>query len=126
MTRTSLLGAVRSTNASVNRPQVMPLLRQILTHASDKEHQLLRAKALECISLVGMAIGKERFREDAHSVLQFMQTLQAIALEPEMLPNSLNGPTVVVRWIVLLKAFYSLLQLLFLQLHLLPKDAAIA
>lgn len=56
--------------------QVMPLLRQILVHASDKEHQLLRAKALECISLVGMAIGKDRFREDAHQVLQFMQTLQ--------------------------------------------------
>lgn len=55
----------------------MPLLRQILTHANDKEHQLLRAKALECISLVGMAIGKERFREDAHQVLQYMQTLQA-------------------------------------------------
>lgn len=56
--------------------QVMPLLRQILTHANGKEHQLLRAKALECISLVGMAIGKDRFREDAHQVLQFMQTLQ--------------------------------------------------
>ena len=54
----------------------MPLLRQILTHANDKSHQMLRAKALECISLVGMAIGKERFREDAHQVLQYMQTLQ--------------------------------------------------
>lgn len=34
---------------------------------------LLRAKALECISLVGMAVGKERFREDAHQVMRFMK-----------------------------------------------------
>ena len=60
----------------------MPLLRQILTHANDKSHQMLRAKALECISLVGMAIGKERFREDAHQVLQYMQTLQVDPLPP--------------------------------------------
>ena len=26
-----------------------------------KEQQLLRAKALECVSLVGLAVGKERF-----------------------------------------------------------------
>lgn len=57
--------------------QVMPLLREILHHAVDKSHWLLRAKALECISLVGMAIGRERFREDAHKVLVYMQQLQA-------------------------------------------------
>ena len=56
--------------------QVMPLLRQILGHASDKTHQMLRAKALECISLVGMAIGRDRFREDAHAVMQYIQSLQ--------------------------------------------------
>jgi ethanolamine utilization cobalamin adenosyltransferase len=54
----------------------MPLLREILTMANDKTHNLMRAKALECISLVGMSIGKERFREDAHQVLQYMQSLQ--------------------------------------------------
>ena len=52
------------------------MLRQILGHANDKTHQMLRAKALECISLVGMAIGRDRFREDAHAVLQYMQSLQ--------------------------------------------------
>lgn len=64
--------------------QVMPLLRQILTHATDKTHHLLRAKALECISLVGMAIGRERFRTDAHQVLQYMQSqyMQALQVRP--------------------------------------------
>lgn len=56
--------------------QVMPLLRQILQHANDKSHRMLRAKALECISLVGMAIGRDRFREDAHAVMRYIQSLQ--------------------------------------------------
>ena len=33
---------------------VMPLLSSILVNATDKTHRLLRAKALECISLVAM------------------------------------------------------------------------
>ena len=33
---------------------VMPLLLSILVGATDKTHRLLRAKALECISLVAM------------------------------------------------------------------------
>ena len=57
--------------------QVMPLLRHVLSNANDRAHALLRAKALECISLVGMAVGRDQFREDAHRVMQFMQSLQA-------------------------------------------------
>jgi hypothetical protein len=49
---------------------VMPLLYSILVGATDKAHRLLRAKALECISLVAMAVGKDRFREDATRVMQ--------------------------------------------------------
>ena len=53
----------------------MPLLRAILGSV-DKQRALLRAKALECISLVGMAVGRDRFRADAHQVMQLMQSLQ--------------------------------------------------
>lgn len=58
---------------------VMPLLRHLLSSASQRTHQLLRAKALECISLVGMAVGRDRFRGDAHEVMKFMQALQVRA-----------------------------------------------
>ncbi len=57
----------------------MPLLRHVLRAANDKAHALLRAKCLECISLVGMAVGRDTFREDAHAVMQFMQSLQVLA-----------------------------------------------
>jgi len=56
--------------------QVMPLLRHILENATDRPHALLRAKALECISLVGMSVGRARFRDDAARVMQLMQALQ--------------------------------------------------
>lgn len=47
---------------------VMPYLKTILVNATDKSNRMLRAKAMECISLVGMAVGKEIFREDAKQV----------------------------------------------------------
>ncbi|MEW5314066.1 MAG: hypothetical protein WDW38_005590 [Sanguina aurantia] len=62
---------------------VMPLLYAILTSASDKEHRMLRAKALECISLVGVAVGKERFREDARQMMLYLQQLQQTQLDAD-------------------------------------------
>ena len=61
----------------------MPLLRHVLEHAQDSTHRLMRAKSLECISLVGMAVGKERFAGDAAAVMQYIQAVQAQGLEPD-------------------------------------------
>ncbi|KAL4452685.1 hypothetical protein ABPG75_008347 [Micractinium tetrahymenae] len=61
----------------------MPLMTNILTHASGKEQQLLRAKALECVSLVGLAVGKERFGNDAKGVMQYMQQVQQAGLDSD-------------------------------------------
>jgi len=46
----------------------MPYLKAILINATDKSNRMLRAKSMECISLVGMAVGKEKFRADAKQV----------------------------------------------------------
>ncbi|KAG2431232.1 hypothetical protein HXX76_009760 [Chlamydomonas incerta] len=62
---------------------VMPLLLHILTSANAKEHRLMRAKALECISLVGMAVGRDRFRDHARQVLAYMQQVQAAGVDPD-------------------------------------------
>ncbi len=61
----------------------IPLLRHILENAHDKAHQMMRAKALECISLVGMAVGKERFGPDAAFIMQYMQTVQNAGLDAD-------------------------------------------
>ena len=39
-----------------------------MVNATDKSNRMLRAKSMECISLVGMAVGKEKFRADAKQV----------------------------------------------------------
>lgn len=46
----------------------MPYLKAILVNANDKSNRMLRAKSMECISLVGMAVGKDKFRDDAKQV----------------------------------------------------------
>eukprot|EP00850_Spirogloea_muscicola_P020012 SM000205S06219 [mRNA] locus=s205:248959:255137:+ [translate_table: standard] len=55
---------------------VMPYLKTILINANDKSHRMLRAKSMECISLVGMAVGKDKFREDAKQVMDVLVRLQ--------------------------------------------------
>jgi len=52
---------------------VMPYLKSILMHATDKSNRMLRAKSMECISLVGMAVGKDKFRDDARQVGLYFQ-----------------------------------------------------
>ncbi|KAJ7955426.1 importin-5 [Quillaja saponaria] len=62
---------------------VMPYLKAILVNASDKSNRMLRAKSMECISLVGMAVGKEKFRDDAKQVMEVLMSLQGSQLETD-------------------------------------------
>lgn len=75
---TALASVADAANAHFMRyyDTVMPMLKTVLYGANNKSEQLLRAKALECVSLVGMAVGKDRFRADAQEVMAFMQQLQ--------------------------------------------------
>eukprot|EP00249_Psilotum_nudum_P013400 c24308_g1_i1 orf=266-3634(-) len=62
---------------------VMPYLKAILINATDKPNRMLRAKALECISLVGMAVGKEKFGQDAKQVMDVLMAIQGAQLEDD-------------------------------------------
>ncbi|XP_073141083.1 uncharacterized protein [Henckelia pumila] len=62
---------------------VMPYLKAILVNATDKSNRMLRAKAMECISLVGMAVGKEKFRDDAKQVMEVLLSLQGSQMETD-------------------------------------------
>ena len=62
---------------------VLPFLKQILVAAGGKDHRMLRAKAVECISLVGMAVGKEQFATDAKEVMDMLMQLQAGGFEDD-------------------------------------------
>ncbi|KAE8678828.1 Detected protein of confused Function [Hibiscus syriacus] len=61
----------------------MPYLKAILVNATDKSNRMLRAKSMECISLVGMAVGKEKFRNDAKEVMEVLMSLQGSQMETD-------------------------------------------
>ncbi|XP_010531149.1 PREDICTED: importin-5-like isoform X1 [Tarenaya hassleriana] len=62
---------------------VMPYLKTILVSATDKSRRMLRAKSMECISLVGMAVGKDKFRDDARQVMEVLMSLQGSQMEAD-------------------------------------------
>lgn len=45
----------------------MPSLKDIVVNAVQKELRLLRGKTIECISLIGLAVGKEKVHRVLHS-----------------------------------------------------------
>eukprot|EP00741_Cyanophora_paradoxa_P006672 tig00001030_g6453.t1 len=55
----------------------MPMFKHILTHAAGSDMRLLRGKAMECISLVGVAVGKAKFLPDAKEVMDLLMRTQA-------------------------------------------------
>ena len=56
----------------------MPGLKGLVAQCPP-EMSMVRAKAIECISHVGHAVGKEKFAPDAHEVMQHMaSSMQAL------------------------------------------------
>merc|ERR1719375_2810635 len=56
---------------------VVPILMQIMTQTQGEDTRVLRSRAVECLSLVAMAVGKDRFRPDAEAVMQALMQMQA-------------------------------------------------
>ncbi|XP_055334387.1 importin-5-like [Paramacrobiotus metropolitanus] len=54
----------------------MPYLKFIAQNIHQKEFRLLRGKAIECISLIGMCVPREKFFQDANEVMQMLLKTQ--------------------------------------------------
>ncbi|KAK7456557.1 hypothetical protein BaRGS_00039335 [Batillaria attramentaria] len=54
----------------------MPCLKYIIQHAVSDKLRLLRGKTIECISLIGLAVGKEKFMQDCNEVMQLLLKTQ--------------------------------------------------
>jgi hypothetical protein len=55
---------------------LMPLLFNVLRTEQAKEYRLLRAKAMECATLIALAVGKEKLGQDALTLVQLLGTIQ--------------------------------------------------
>lgn len=55
---------------------LMPLLLQVMQTDFGKENRLLKAKSIECATLVAQAVGKEKFAETAQQTVEIFSKLQ--------------------------------------------------
>ncbi|KAL8745058.1 MAG: hypothetical protein Q9190_002770 [Brigantiaea leucoxantha] len=55
---------------------LMPLLFNVLRQEQEKEYRLLRAKAMECATLIALAVGKERMGQNALELVQLLGSIQ--------------------------------------------------
>jgi len=62
----------------------MPCLKYMIGNANTQELRLLRGKTIECVSLIGLAVGGEKFTADASEV---MELLLASQVKGEELPE---------------------------------------
>ena len=54
----------------------MPNLKYIVENANSQELRLLRGKTIECISLIGLAVGKNKFSQDCNDIMQLLLRTQ--------------------------------------------------
>lgn len=52
--------------------EMMPMLMQVLVQEQPKEYRTLRAKAIECATMIALAIGKEKLGQDALSLVEIL------------------------------------------------------
>lgn len=62
---------------------LMPLLVNVLRRETEKEYRLLRAKAMECATLIALAVGKERLGADALELVQLLANIQTGLTDPD-------------------------------------------
>lgn len=55
----------------------MPFFKYIIQNATMPELRLLRGKTIECVSLIGLAVGQEKFMSDASDIMELLLKAQA-------------------------------------------------
>ncbi|KAG5985303.1 hypothetical protein E4U55_006783 [Claviceps digitariae] len=56
---------------------LMPLLVNVLQNQSEKDYRLLRGKAMECATLIALAVGRDRLGQDAMTLVNLLANIQA-------------------------------------------------
>ena len=64
-------------------PAIMPVLKNMLMTCTAKEQRTLRGKTMECISLIGIAVGRDVFINDAKEIMDQFHATQTSALDPD-------------------------------------------
>ncbi|CCH46149.1 Importin-5 [Wickerhamomyces ciferrii] len=62
---------------------LMPLLLNVLKTDMGDENRLLKAKCIECSTLIALAVGKEKFQQHSNEVIQLFGTIQQSELQDD-------------------------------------------
>ena len=66
-------------------PRIMPILKQMLVSGGgEREQRLLRGKTVECITLLGVAVGADLFQPDAPQILEELAKIYKGQLESQV------------------------------------------
>lgn len=52
--------------------RLMPCLKYIIENGTSEELRMLRGKTIECVSLIGLAVGREKFLPDASAIMDML------------------------------------------------------
>jgi len=74
ITAIAVIAAVLAEDFVQYYDKTMPLLKQLIMSCTGEKQQRLRGKAFECLSLLGVAVGKDRFLPDAQEAIKAMLT----------------------------------------------------
>merc|ERR1719230_243140 len=75
ITSIAVIAGVIEKDFSAYYDQIMPMLKQFVMTATGEKENRLRGKAFECMSLLGIAVGKDRFLPDAkEAIAEMMKT----------------------------------------------------
>jgi len=69
ITSIAVIAGVIEKDFSTYYDAIMPLLKQLVMTATGEKENRLRGKAFECMSLLGIAVGKEKFLPDAQEAV---------------------------------------------------------
>jgi len=72
ITSIAVIAGVIEKEFSTYYDAIMPILKQLVMCATGEKESRLRGKAFECMSLLGIAVGKEKFLPDAKEAVQEM------------------------------------------------------
>ncbi|KAI3402773.2 PSE1 [Candida oxycetoniae] len=62
---------------------LMPLLTNVLQTDMGDENRLLKAKCIECSTLIALAVGKEKFQPHSHDLIQLFGHIQQTAVKDD-------------------------------------------
>jgi hypothetical protein len=79
ITSIAVIAGVIEKDFSAYYDGIMPMLKQFVLHATSEKENRLRGKSFECMSLLGVAVGKEKFLPDARDAIAEMLKMDVAA-----------------------------------------------